>query len=134
MYKTIGRIEMGSRLVAAVVAASAAGAGSIPAGVTAAASGLRVTAAVAAGAPGIELVVAGVESGVGAPLAEVGGKATPATAATAAAGEDRRVVATRVAGRAAGRSVAAGRRTRLGMFPLAFRRLWRRERLLEAAR
>ncbi len=55
MYKTIGRIEKESRLVAAVVAASAAGAGSEPAGVSAAASGLRVTAAVAAGAPGVEL-------------------------------------------------------------------------------
>jgi hypothetical protein len=106
MYRTIGRIEKGGRLVAAVVAASAAG--SEPAGVSAATSWLRVTAAVTAGAPGVELVVARVESGVGAPLTEVGGKAAPAAAATAAASEDRRMVAARVAGRAAGRSVAAG--------------------------
>jgi hypothetical protein len=132
MYRTIGRIEKGGRLVAAVVAASAAGAGSEPAGVSAATSWLRVTAAVTAGAPGVELVVARVESGVGAPLTEVGGKAAPAAAATAAASEDRRMVAARVAGRAAGRSVAAGGRAGLGAFPLAFRRLRRMERLLEA--
>jgi hypothetical protein len=51
MYRTIGRIEKRGRLVAAVVAASAAGAGSEPVGVTAATSWLGVAAAVAAGAP-----------------------------------------------------------------------------------
>jgi hypothetical protein len=89
-------VRLKSRLVAAVVAAPAAGARSVPAGVTAAATGRRVAAAVSAGAAGVELVVAGVEAGVVASLAEVGGEAAPATAAAAvtteaaAAGEDRR--------------------------------------------
>ncbi len=46
-----------SRLEAAVVAAPAAGAGSVPAGVPAAASGRRVAAAVTAGAARVELAV-----------------------------------------------------------------------------
>ncbi len=62
------------RLVAAVVAASAAGAGAVSAGVPAAASGRRATAAVASGSAGDVLVVARVVASVAPTLAEVSGK------------------------------------------------------------
>ncbi len=127
----------GDRLVATVVAASAAVAVTVSAGVPAAASGRRVAAAVAAGAAGVVLIVAGVEAGVAPPLAEVDGEAAPATAAAAAAtaaSEDWQEKSG-VAGRASSGPVAAGRGARLGALPLttAVSRLWRRKRLPEAS-
>ncbi len=101
------------RLVAAVVAASATGAGAV----AAASTGPRAVVAAAAGVAVVQLVVAGIARRTA--LAEAGKEdASAATASAAAAGEAGQEITTRVTRGAGRRSVATGRRTGLGSLPL----------------
>jgi hypothetical protein len=109
-----------SRLVAVVLSATATGAGAAAAIIAAAATGPRAAVAAAASVTVVQLVVAGIARSTA--LAEVGREAasaaTAATAAAAASGEARQEITTGVTRGAGVRSVATGRRTRLGSFPL----------------